>query len=101
MRQLRILVMAVFVFQISLFAFNFDDLKKIQLGKWDDPNAYKPYPVLFLHGFAKGSSESWNPVPGESLAVQRLKATYIEKYSVSFPRMVSGNPLSSREGMRL
>lgn len=26
---------------------------------WDNPNVYKPNPLLFLHGFAKGSPESW------------------------------------------
>lgn len=32
------------------------------LDSWQDADAYKPNPILFLHGFAQGSPESWNNV---------------------------------------
>ena len=32
------------------------------LEQWTDPDAYKPNPVLFLHGFAAGNPRSWDPV---------------------------------------
>lgn len=30
------------------------------LDDWKDSSAYKPNPILFLHGFALGSADSWN-----------------------------------------
>ena len=34
------------------------------LDSWQDSRAYKPAPVLFLHGFAKGSPADWQGVIG-------------------------------------
>ena len=30
---------------------------------WQKKEAYRPYPILFLHGFAGGSNYTWNPDP--------------------------------------
>jgi triacylglycerol esterase/lipase EstA (alpha/beta hydrolase family) len=43
------------------------------LDNWQDPKAYKPNPVLFLHGFAKGKPLDWD---GTKAAL----ATYFSKY---------------------
>jgi len=32
------------------------------LDKWDHPDAYKPSPILFLHGFAAGQASSWDKI---------------------------------------
>ncbi len=32
------------------------------LSSWQDPDAYKPDPVLFLHGFAGGATKDWNTI---------------------------------------
>ncbi|MCX5699011.1 MAG: alpha/beta hydrolase [Candidatus Omnitrophica bacterium] len=32
---------------------------------WKDENTYKPYPILFLHGFALGNSDSWNYIKSQ------------------------------------
>ena len=29
------------------------------LDSWENEHAYRPRPVLFLHGFAKGNSQGW------------------------------------------
>ncbi|MDP2941508.1 MAG: alpha/beta hydrolase [Candidatus Omnitrophota bacterium] len=32
------------------------------LSSWEDQDAYKPEPVLFLHGFAGGAAKDWNTI---------------------------------------
>lgn len=32
------------------------------LDSWQDEEAYKPNPILFLHGFAQGSPDSWSTI---------------------------------------
>ncbi len=53
-----ILKLLIITFMISSFPiyFVFAD----PLDSWQSPKAYKPKPVLFLHGFAKGSPLDWN-----------------------------------------
>jgi hypothetical protein len=46
------------VFFVGIFkSYSFAEI----LSRWDDPEgrAYRPYPVLFLHGFAKGDYTTW------------------------------------------
>lgn len=50
-------ILAVFLLQISLFATQ-ERITEADKG-WKNKKAYRPYPVLFLHGFAKGNPKSW------------------------------------------
>ncbi|MFA4888480.1 MAG: hypothetical protein WC628_02745 [Candidatus Omnitrophota bacterium] len=63
-----------------LFLFVFSSLQCCLadiLESWNNPKAYQPKPVLFLHGFGKGNSLSW------SYAKSSL-SKYFNKYSSSY-----------------
>ncbi|MCK4244252.1 MAG: hypothetical protein KAX20_01360 [Candidatus Omnitrophica bacterium] len=67
-------IVVSFLLQLNLFA------EQVRLDKkWDDPLAYRPYPVLFLHGFAKGSPKSWNKTPDDKPEQAKKKATEVLK----------------------
>ena len=40
------------------------ELPKNASNEWKNPNVYKPLPILFLHGFAKGNPLDWQIVQG-------------------------------------
>lgn len=45
-----------------LLLFCFHDAKADILANWQGDNAYKPRPILFLHGIGKGEPSNWNNV---------------------------------------
>jgi len=46
------------------------------LDNWKNSNTYKPNPILFLHGFGSGSSDSWN-------YIKSALNEYLEDYSTT------------------
>lgn len=66
LRRISLIIALVCVFTSFCFA----DV----LDSWQDDAAYKPNPVLFLHGFAKGKPSDWNRT------VSSLRG-YFSKYS--------------------
>lgn len=56
---------------------------------WKDPRAYRPYPLLFLHGFASGSPRTWTDA-----GVDTFLRPYFEKYYDQFSSAVPVLPSS-------
>ena len=57
------LILSRFFVALLLFSLLFGHCAQAQvLESWQDSRAYKPVPVLFLHGFAKGSPADWQAV---------------------------------------
>jgi len=55
------------------------------LSNWDDSGAYKPNPVLFLHGFAKGNSADWDYAEGSlSKYFVKYSGTYAYLETINF-----------------
>ena len=61
------------------------------LDSWESVNAYKPRPVLFLHGFAKGNPGDWNPA-------RTTLTQYFSKYRAIGPYLETINFQESPDG---
>ena len=61
-KEIRLkLFLLVLLFIVSLFR----PLYAATLDNWNNPDAYKPDPILFLHGFGLSTSESWTNIKSE------------------------------------
>ena len=70
-KAIRFSVLLVFLLQFSLFA------EQVRLDKeWKNLKAYKPYPILFLHGFGPGSPKSWKD------AVPEIEKYFTTRYYI-------------------
>lgn len=58
MKRFNIFVFITFLLMINLSSIAYGEL----LDSWEDEEAYKPLPILFLHGFARGSPDSWDDI---------------------------------------
>jgi len=67
-KLVSIIILALVIFSNSLFANTLDS--------WKNPVAYKPNPILFLHGFAQGRPWDWD------IAKANLKK-YFDKYNLA------------------
>ena len=65
-----IILFSVLYSAIHFLALSYGDI----LNNWKDPSAYKPNPVLFAHGFAKGAPEDWN-------SAKDILKLYLSKYN--------------------
>jgi len=74
--KLIISICALFCLNSSVFAYPLDN--------WQDEKAYKPTPILFLHGFAKGNPEIWKPAKAALFP-------YFSKYQQKFPYLETIN----------
>jgi pimeloyl-ACP methyl ester carboxylesterase len=52
------------------------------LEKWDDPKAYRPTPIIFLHGFAAGDYRMWRDDRNGKVNITSKLRPYFEKYYV-------------------
>jgi len=70
-RKTNFILIITFLFISSLSSICFAAI----LDSWQNPKAYKPNPVLFLHGFAKGSPSNWD-------GTKRALSGYFSKYQL-------------------
>ncbi len=63
----------------------------------NDKRSYRPYPILFLHGFAGGSNYTWNPDPNakDQATEQKKPTAVLDKYFNKYFRV---NLALKREG---
>ncbi|MDD5531135.1 MAG: alpha/beta hydrolase, partial [bacterium] len=79
---------------LSFFIFAARANAKI-LDSWQNNDAYKPNPILFLHGFALGNASSWNKVVNGDKDFEGLKG-YFSKYTQKSSNIDSSIPYLER-----
>ncbi|MFH1905232.1 MAG: hypothetical protein ABIK53_06910 [bacterium] len=57
-----LIILLGMMFLFMCFSVEADELYTGKTAWEDNPDGYRPNPVLFLHGFAKGSPETWQKV---------------------------------------
>lgn len=72
-------------FVINLFLINVGSANI--LSDWKDSRAYRPHPILFLHGFASGSPQSWTEAKVDEI-LNQLYSKYYTGYN-SDPTILS------------
>ena len=85
-----ILALLAIIFLFSNFLCYGDELI-VKEGAWEEPNVYRPNPLLFLHGFAAGAAKSWDNVIEQMQTEVSDDKRHFDKYYIR--KDAYGNPL--------